>query len=119
MTVFIPTTTVRVERDNGTPPATGTYVPGYGDDTENWTPVATGAPAYLYEDEQRTWDPSTSRMTVREVTRFRARPDLVLKDRDRIVDEVTGSVYQVDTISPSPSVVGIADTKAILIRVTA
>jgi len=118
MTVFVPTTTVTVERDNGTPPATGTHVPGYGDSPENWTPVATGAPAYLYEDEQRTWDPSAGRMTVREVFRFRGRPDLVLQDRDRITDEVTGSVFQVDTISPSPSVIGVADTKAILVRVT-
>jgi hypothetical protein len=119
MTVFVPTTTVTVERDNGTPPATGTYVPGYGDSVENWTPVVTGAPAYLYEDEQRTWDPSAGRMTIREVTRFRGRPNLELLDRDRITDERTGDVYQVDTLTPSPSVVGVADVKAVLVRVTA
>lgn len=115
MSSFIPTTTITVER-NTSPPVTGTEVQGYESLPENWTPTATGAPADLNEDDQRTWDPSADRMTVREVTRLRARPQLDLQDRDRITDERTGVVYQVDTITTPSSVTHAADIRATLIR---
>lgn len=120
MTVFVPNTTVRVERVNATEPATGAVegYPGDGDAPENWTPTVSGAPAYLYEDEQRTWDPTTGRMSVRDVTRMRARPDLALRDRDRVVDELSGLVYQVDTVTTPSTVIGMADVLATLVRVT-
>jgi hypothetical protein len=117
VTVFIPTTTVTIERDNGTAPATGTYVEGYGDSIANWTAAATGVPAYLYEDDQRTWDPSSSRQTIRTVTICRLRPTVDLRNRDRVRDERTGAIYQVDTISNEPSVIGLADIRAVTIRI--
>lgn len=119
MTVFVPTTTVRVERDNGTAPATGVQVDGYGPDTSNWTPAATGVPAYLYEDSQQTWDPTAGRMTIREVVVARLRPGTDVRDRDRLVDERTSAVYQVDTVSAPASVVGAADVRAVTVRVSA
>ena len=120
MTSFIPNTTVRIERDNTTTPATGNpVVDGYGPDLSNWTPVATGAPAYLFEDEQRTWDPAAERATIREVVVVRLRPDAPVQDRDRLVDERSGSVYQVDTISNESSVVGLSDIRVITIRIAA
>lgn len=118
MTHFVPNTTATIERDNGTPPATGTYVEGYGPDVSNWTTVATGAPAYLYEDSQTTWDPTTSRSTIREVVVIRLRPGTPVLDRDRITDERTGAVYQVDTVSTPGSVIGAADVRAVTIRIS-
>jgi hypothetical protein len=119
MTVFIPNTTVRIERDNTSEPGTGTVVEGYGPDPSNWTPVATGAPAYLYEDSQQSYDPTTDRRTIREVTVVRLRPNAQVQDRDRLVDESTGSMYQVDTISNEASVIGLADIRVTTIRITA
>jgi hypothetical protein len=120
MTSFIPNTTVRIERDNATAPATGNpVVDGYGPDLSNWTPVATGAPAYVFEDEQRTWDPATERATIREVVVIRLRPDAPVQDRDRIIDERSGALYQVDTISTQGSVVGLADIRVTTIRIAA
>ncbi len=119
MTVFIPNTTVRIERDNTREPGTGTVVEGYGPDPSNWTPVATGAPAYVYEDTQTTNDPSSGRMTIREVVAVRLRPGAPVRDRDRLVDERTGAVYQVDEIFTEASVVGAADIRLVTIRVAA
>ncbi len=119
MTAFVPNTTVRVERDNTSPPGTGVEVEGYGPDRSNWTPTATGAPAYLFEDSQRTWDPAAGRMTVREVVVIRLRPGTDVQDRDRLVDERTGSIYQVDSLTQEGSVVGVADVRAVTIRVAA
>lgn len=119
MTVFIPNTTVRLERDNATTPATGTVVEGYGPDPSNWTPMVTGAPAYLYEQDQRTFDPATERMTIREVTVIRLRPDVPVQDRDRLVDERTGFVYQVDTITNPAATVGLTDVRVVTIRIAA
>jgi len=117
MTSFIPNTTVRIERDNTTTPATGTVVEGYGPDPSNWTPAATGVPAYRWESEQRTWDPAADRMTTREVVIFRLRPDAPLQDRDRLVDERSAEIFQVDTFTQDPSVVGVADIRVVTIRV--
>lgn len=119
MTVFVPNTTVRIERDNGAAPATGTHVEGYGPDVSNWTVVATGAPAYLYEDEQQTWDPAASRMTIREVVVARLRPGADVRDRDRLVDESSGFTYQVDQITNPASVVGDADVRIVTVRIAA
>lgn len=119
MTSFIPNTTVRVERDNTSDPGSGTHVEGYGPDLSNWTAAATGAPAYRFEDTQRTWDPSTQRATITDVTVFRLRPDAPVLDRDRLVDERTAEIFQVDTITQDPSVVGLADIRVVTIRVAA
>jgi hypothetical protein len=118
MTAFVPNTTVRIERNNSAP-VTGTAVEGYGPDLSNWTPVATGAPAYLHEDSQTTWDPTADRKTIREVTLIRLRPDAQVQDRDRLVDEQTGAMYQVDTITTESSTVGVNDIRVVTIRITA
>lgn len=119
MTSFIPNTTIRIERDNASTPATGTHVDGYGPDPSNWTVVATGAPAYVFEDSQSTWDPATERRTIRSVFVVRLRPDAPVQDRDRLVDERSGDTYQVDTISQETSVVAVADIRVVTIRVAA
>lgn len=120
MTAFVPNTTVRIERDTAGEPGPGApVVEGYGPDRSNWTPVATGAPAYVFEDEQRTWDPAAGRQTIREVMVIRLRPTAPVQDRDRIVDERTGAIYQVDTISQEASVVGVADIRVVSIRIAA
>jgi hypothetical protein len=120
MTAFVPNTTVRIERDNTSEPGTGApVVDGYGTDPSNWTPVATGAPAYVYEDSQTTSDPATDRLSIQEVTIVRLRPDAPVQDRDRLVDESTGLIYQVDTITQEASVVGKADIRATCLRVAA
>lgn len=118
MSHFLPNTTVRIERDNTTAPGTGTVVEGYGPDPSNWTPAATGLPAYRYEDDQRTWDPTEQRATIRTVVVFRLRPDAPIADRDRIVDERSGEVFQVDTITQDPSTVALADIRAVTLRVS-
>jgi hypothetical protein len=119
MTVFVPTTTVTIERDNGSVPGTGTHVEGYGPLTADWQPVATGLPAYVYEDDQRTWDPATGRLSIRTVSMLRMRPSTDLQDRDRVVDDRTGHVFQVDTVNHEPAVVGLADVRATLVRIDA
>lgn len=119
MTSFIPNTTVRIERDNAAAPGSGTVVEGYGPDLSNWTTVASGAPAYVFEDSQNTWDPATGRMTVRSVFVVRLRPGAPVQDRDRLVDESSGHVYQVDTISQEASVVALADIRVVTIRIAA
>lgn len=117
MTSFIPNTTVRIERDNTSTPGTGVIVEGYGPDLSNWTPAASGQPAYRYEDDQRTWDPATERYTIRTVVVFRLRPDAPVQDRDRFVDERSGEIFQVDTITQDPAVVGLADIRVVTLRV--
>jgi hypothetical protein len=120
MTHFIPNTTVRIERDNRSEPGTGApVVEGYAPDASNWTPIATGAPAYVYEDSQTTWDPATSRKTITEVTIVRLRPDAPVQDRDRLVDEHNGQIYQVDQLTQEQPVVGVADIRATCLRVAA
>lgn len=119
MTSFIPNTTVRIERDNTTDPGTGTHVEGYGPSLSNWTTVAIGAPAYVFEDNQLTWDPATERKTIRSVFVVRLRPDAPVLDRDRLVDERSGDMYQVDTISQEASVVAAADIRAVTVRIAA
>lgn len=119
MTAFIPNTTVRIERDNVSDPGSGTHVDGYGPDPSNWTPVATGAPAYLYEDSQNTYDPSTDRVTIRKVVVIRLRPDAPVQDRDRLVDERSGFIYQVDTITHEGAVVALSDVRVVTIRIAA
>lgn len=119
MSSFIPNTTIRVERDNASTPATGTHVDGYGPNSSNWTAVASGAPAYVFEDSQSTWDPATERRTIRSVFVVRLRPDAPVQDRDRLVDERSGDMYQVDTISQEASTVALADIRVVTIRITA
>lgn len=119
MSTFIPTTLATIERDNGTQPATGTHVEGYGASVANWTPVVTGAPAYLYEENQRTWDPAEGRTTIRTVTVCRLRPGVDIRDRDRILDQRTGFRYQVDTVSSEPAVIGLADLRVVTFRIDA
>jgi hypothetical protein len=58
-------------------------------------------------------------MTVRTVIVFRLRPDAALQDRDRLVDERSGEIFQVDTFTQDPAVVGVADVRVVTIRVAA
>lgn len=111
MTVFVPTTTVTIQRGTGTD--------SYGDQVDSGQVRATGVPAAISELRQRTHQPAEQRGRVSEQFRIRLRPGVDLAEQDRLLDERTGAYYQVGEVSTPPAVTGKADVRATATRVGA
>lgn len=93
MAMIIPSTTIAVMRLNA-PAIPDDYAP-----EPAWQTVATGVPVWLSEKDQKTFDPVSGRTTIVEqwVLLLRTgsfRPT----ETDRIEDERTGTLYQVDQV---------------------
>lgn len=107
MSVFVPTTTVAVlSRDSTTD--------SYGDEVESSAELAgfTALPAYIAGTSERVFDPVSGRVTVIEGVVIRLRPGaFTFAEHDRVRDNNTGLVYQIDTVSQGSSLVGDPDVR--------
>jgi hypothetical protein len=96
----------------------GTRVDDVGDELDTMTPYRTGILGALIEKNSTTWDAATQeRRTVRRI-------DLALPSgtdvlgSDQILDEETGQVYSITSLT-QPSAVGLVpDLELVLQRVT-
>ncbi len=109
MSAFIPTTTVAVLR--------GETTDEYGDPADSDTPVRGGVPISLIERDQRVFVAAENRTTIIRNVTGRVRPHADIREQDRLRDEATGSIYLVEAVSRSASVVGAADVRLTLRRV--
>ena len=113
MTVFIPTARVRIER------LTAAGVDQYGDETATNTIVASGVPVTITEIKQRSYQSTESRGGQVEEFTVRFRPAVTVQEGDRLVNQVTGEAYRVQTVRHSPGVVGLADVRVTAVQVGA
>jgi hypothetical protein len=121
MTVFVPSTTVTVER--------GETLDEFGDSVDLTTQVATGVPVFVTEGslvsssnrtKQVTYRPADQRETVIENYTLRFRPTADIQEQDRLVDERhEGITYLVVDVFNPQSAFGMADVRALAIRVGA
>lgn len=92
--MIIPSTTVTVLRD------TGPLSDGWDDLPETDTVAAVGLPAWIEHTERRTIDPASGRAVVINGFKVLLRPRVfAFRESDRIKDERTGQVYQVETVA--------------------
>jgi hypothetical protein len=96
--VIIPSTTVTVLRTNeDAPPADD-----YDDAVESDTEVATALAACITPKSKRTFDPASGQVTVIEQFEIAFRPRAFeFTERDRVRDDRTGKVYQVESVTTS------------------
>lgn len=96
--MIIPSTTLTALRtDESSPPEDG-----WGDAIESDTVIISGMPAWLEQATARRMDPASGRMVTIEGWRVLLRPITGLgytpAETDRLKDERTGEVYQVETV---------------------
>lgn len=114
---FSASTLLDVYRDNSGLPASGAF-DGYDDPADSVTPVATGLPAHLVLTNSKTNDPVAGRVTIIETWTGRLRPGADVRPSDRVRDQKTGYWFVVDHANAPPLVIGAADVKLSLTRVT-
>lgn len=119
ITVFIPSTTVTIERADEAPDT-------WGDVRPSTTDLRTGIPAHITagvgligRTDQRSYQAVDGRLGVVEDFTVRLRPGTDVTENDRIVDERTGAVYQALAIFHSHPIVGAADIRVFAVRVGA
>jgi hypothetical protein len=93
--MIIPSTTVTVYRtDEASPP-----VNEYGDAVDSDIAVATKLPAWIEETTRTTRDPGSGQLLVINGFKVLLRPKVFeFRETDRLVDEHTNLVYQVETV---------------------
>lgn len=109
MTVFVPTCLVTVLR--------GETVDTYGDPVDADTPIAENVPASIIENAQDIGQPADSRTSRVRVFTGRVRPDVDVREGDRLRDEADLSIYLVEAVSHPASPFGAADRRLDLRRV--
>lgn len=114
MSYFLPTTKVTIKR--------GTELDDFGDEADGNTVVASGVLCAVSTEstgsgDQRSYRPSEGRTGVIETFTLRFRPNVVIEEQDRVIDERQGLTYQVISVFNPQSVVGAADVRATAIRV--
>lgn len=114
---FVATTLLDVYRDNTGLPASGSF-DGYDDSAESTVPILTRLPAHLAMTNSKTNDPVSGRVTVIETWTGRLRPATDVRASDRIRDRTTGFWFIVDHANSPALVIGAADVKLALTRVT-
>lgn len=96
--MIIPSTTVSALRTNEASPP----VDAWGDAVEADTVVASAMPAWVEQATARRMDPASGRMVTIEGWKVLLRPISGLgytpAETDRLKDERTGEVYQVETV---------------------
>jgi hypothetical protein len=93
--MIIPSTTVRVLRSV-------LSVDGFGDPVDTDTVLVANLPACITPKTERTFNPASGQVTVINTFLIELRPKVVVfTERDRVVDERTGTVYQVENVATS------------------
>lgn len=132
MTAFIPTTRVSVWRWSSAD-ADGDGAPDgmdkWGDPTDSSATsdapegsnqlVRASVPAAVAEDLQRSYQASSGREGVVEYYTVRLRPGTDVREGDRLIDRDGVRVYQVQSVSASPGLIGLADVRTTCTRVAA
>lgn len=114
---FVATTRIDVYRDNSGLPASGA-VDGYDDPADSSVALYVAMPAHLVEKTSKTYDPVVGRRTVIETWTGRVRPGSDVRVSDRLYDTRTGHWFVVDHARQPPLVIGAADVRLDLTRVT-
>lgn len=107
MTTFLPTVLVDVLR--------GETTDGYGDPVDTATAVATNIPVSIIEQSKRVWLPAESRFGVVRVFTGRARPDVDVREGDRL--RAGASIYLVEGVSQPANPVGAVNVRLDLRRI--
>jgi hypothetical protein len=98
--MIIPTTIVSVLRGDEDNPA----VDEWGDPIDSDTTVAIRLPAAIRAVNSTTFDPGSGQRISRQSWAISFRPRAFdFRVTDRVVDEETGQVYQVETVDVSPA----------------
>lgn len=119
MTVFIPTTTVTIERADEAPDSWGDVRPSTTDLQTGIPAAVTAGVGLIGRTDQRTYQPADARAGVTEDYTIRLRGGVDVTENDRLVDERTGAVYQVVAVFHAQSIVGLADIRVMAMRVGA
>lgn len=114
---FTATTKFDLYRDNTGLPASGSFE-GYDDTAESTTPLYVALPAHLVASSQSTKDPVSGRRTIVQGWTARLRPGVDVQESDRLLERSTGYRFIVDTVTRPPLVIGAADVRLTLTRVT-
>lgn len=97
--MIVPSTTITHLRGDEDNPATDVY----GDAVDTNTAVRAGIPACITAASRRTYDPVSGRTLVVNGFNVALRPRSgSFEESDRIQDDRTGDIYQVETVSVSP-----------------
>lgn len=104
MSAFIPNTLVTILDT----PAGTTAVDDLGDEVADWVPVAEGLPALWVQRNQRTFDPVSQRVTILRGHHVVLRPGTAVTENQRIKNERTGEVGQVNTVDRSAGQLALA-----------
>lgn len=107
MTAWLPTEVVDILR--------GETTDGYGDPADTDTAVATGVPVSIIEQAKRVYLPAENRLTTVRMFTGRARPDVDVREGDRLRAGV--SIYLVEGVSAPASPVGPSDKRLDLRRI--
>lgn len=111
--MIIPSTTITVLRTDELDPP----LDEFGDPTDSDTVMAVGLPATITAQQERTRDPGSGQVTVIDWFLIELRPRVfVFTERDRVKDERTGIVYQVENVRTSSAMLM---QEAIQLRCTA
>lgn len=98
--MIIPTTTVSVLRGDETNPAADAW----GDPVDVDTPVASALPASITPVSTTYFDPASGRqLQVRNWAVTLRSGAFAFRTTDRVRDETTGDVYQVEEVTTSPA----------------
>lgn len=111
MTVFLPSTTLTVFR--------GAAVDDYGDETDTTLAIALAVPAAVTEVRQRSWRPVEQRGGVADRYTIRLRPGVDVTEEDRLRDDNTGAIYQVQEVNKPARIVGAPDLRITAVRIAA
>lgn len=110
MTVFIPTTLVNLYRLTDTDE--------FGDPTDDNTVITySDLPSVITEKTQRTFLPEELRLDIVQKYTIRLRPGTDVQEGDRLRDQYSDSVYQVQEVYVSPTIVAAGDIRVSAVKV--
>lgn len=116
-TRFVASTLVDVYRDNSGLAASGSF-DGYDDNPDSTVPLHRSRPAHLVLTTRKTYNQVTGRLTVVENWTGRMRPGSDVRISDRVHDTRTDSWFVVDSVNAPALVIGAADVKMELTRIS-
>lgn len=98
--MIVPTTTVSVLRGDESNPA----VDEWGDPIDSDTVVKSGLPASIVPVNSTRFDPASGQLLTRQLWSVSLRPRVfAFQPTDRVRDDETGDVYQVEDVVASPA----------------
>lgn len=116
-TRFVASTLVDVYRDNSGLPGSGAF-DGYDDPADSTVPLHRARPAHFQLKTRKTFDQVTGRLTVIESWTGRMRPGSDVRISDRVHDTRTDSWFVVDSVVTPVLVIGTADVRMELTRIS-